>query len=160
MHGATLPPKLSGSAAEVRALVKFGHLMAARFLDSADPMEQAVKSAAYHLFMCYQSLSYDSRAFAHETLHHSSKAFAGQFYALFLLVGDGRSWRVMPKMHLFLELCSEGTEPQKFWCYRDEDFGGIIAKQSRMKGMWLNLLSFTKHALNMFAMKNPAPRIV
>ena len=66
----------------------------------------------------------------------------------------------MPKMHLFLELCSAGTEPQKFWNYRDEDFGGSIARQSRMKGSWKKMSAFCKHGLDMFKMKNKAPRIV
>ena len=66
----------------------------------------------------------------------------------------------MPKMHLFLELCSSRTEPQKFWNYRDEDFGGSVAKQSKMKGSWRKLGSFATHGLDMFEMKNHAPRIL
>ena len=53
--------------------------------------------------------------------------------ALHEAFGSGVPWRPMPKMHIFLELCSSGTEPQKFWNYRDEDFGGSVAKQSKMK---------------------------
>ena len=63
-------------------------------------------------------------------------------------------------MHLFLELCSSRTEPQKFWNCRDEDFGGSVAKQSRMKGMWKKLNAFAAHGLDMYKMKNSAPRIV
>jgi hypothetical protein len=156
---ATEPCKLSGSAAQIRALVKFGHLMAQKFLSDADPVESAVKVAAHHLNNCYQALAATSSPYSHAALFQSSKIFALQYYALFVRVGDGVAWRVMPKMHLFLELCSEGTEPQKFWCYRDEDFGGTMARQSKMKGMWKKLSAYSKHGLDMFRMKNPAPRI-
>ena len=109
---------------------------------------------------CYQALASTSSPCSHAALLNSSKLFALQYHALFVTVGDGVTWRVMPKMHLFLELCAEGTEPQKFWCYRDEDFGGSVSKQSKMKGMWKKLVSYSKHALDMFQMKNPVPRIV
>ena len=63
-------------------------------------------------------------------------------------------------MHLFLELCSSGTEPQKFWCYRDEDFGGSVARQAKMKGCWRMIRAFSKHALDLFRMKQQVPRIL
>lgn len=156
----TRPPKLKGNAASVRALVSFGNLMAIQFLSDADPVEMAIKTAAHHLNNCYGSLSLANAWLSHQALHRSSKIFALQYGALYEAIGDGVSWRPMPKMHLFLELCSSGTEPQKFWCYRDEDFGGSVAKQSKMRGMWKNLSAYSKHALDMFRMKNSAPRIV
>ncbi len=102
----------------------------------------------------------DQRANLAPGFSRACQKFARQFQALFEAFGDGVSWRVMPKMHLFLELCSEGTEPQKFWCYRDEDFGGPVARQSKMKGMWRKLLSYSAYALDLFRIKNPVPRLV
>ena len=61
---------------------------------------------------------------------------------------------------IVMELCSGSTEPAKFWTYRDEDFGGSIAKQSKMRGMWKRLGAFAAHGLDMFKMKNLAPRIM
>ena len=154
------PPRLKGNAASTRALVPFGLLMAEKFLADDVPSEAAMKAAARHLANCYDSLREANKTFCHDALYNSSKNFALQYKALHEAFGSGVQWRPMPKMHLFLELCSSGTEPQKFWNYRDEDFGGSVAKQSRMKGMWKKVSSFSTHALDMFKMKNPAPRML
>ena len=156
----SIPPKLRSHAAGCRALIRFGHEMAQQYLDTAVPVEQGAKAAAMHLWQCYQSLSESGAMYKKEVFHQSSKAFAAQYHALFLAVGDGTSWRVKPKMHLFLELCCEDTEPNLFWCYRDEDFGGSVAKQVKMRGMWKKLSAFSLHGLNMFCMKNDPPRLV
>ena len=154
------PPRLKGNAASTRALIPFGQLMAEKFLTDDVPEEAAMKEAAHHLANCYNSLREAHKAFSHDALYQSSKNFALQYGALHEAFGSGVQWRPMPKMHLFLELCSSGTEPQKFWNYRDEDFGGSVARQSRMKGMWKNLSAYCKHGLDMFRMKNLAPRLV
>ena len=156
----TAPPKLKGNAASTRALVPFGKQLAQRCLSDTDPFEHGIKTAAHHLNNCYQSLGRNNRPFSHQALYNSSKNFALQYGALFKACGDGVKWRPMPKMHLFLELCSSKTEPSLFWNYRDEDFGGSVARQSRMKGMWKRLSAYSKHGLDLFKMKNPTPRIV
>ena len=157
---ATVPPKLRCNAAGCRALIRFGHEMAQKYLSDGDPIEQGAKLAAMHLWQCYQSLSQTGAMYKKEVFYQSSKAFALQYHALFLAVGDGVSWRVKPKMHLFLELCCEDTEPNLFWCYRDQDFGGSVAKQCKMRGSWKKLSAFSLHGLNMFCMKNDPPRLV
>ena len=154
------PPKLRSSAACCRALIPFGREMAERYLSDACPLEHAAKVASKHLHLCYESLSCRNELFRHEVLQSSSTAFALQYDACFRLAGDGIAWRVKPKMHLFLELCHQETEPNLFWCYRDEDFGGTVAKSAKMKGMWKKLSSFSGHSLDMFAMKNDAPRLL
>jgi len=156
----TLPPKLRSHAAGCRALIRFGYEMAQKYLSDGSPIEQGAKLAAMHLWQCYQSLSQTGAMYKREVFYNSSKAFALQYYALFLAVGGGVSWRVKPKMHLFLELCCEDAEPNLFWCYRDEDFGGSVAKQAKMRGMWKKLSAFSLHGLNMFCMKNDPPRRV
>ena len=115
----TKPPKLKGSAAVCRALVPFGFIAAQRHLRDDDPLERAMKSAASHLKNCYDGLRASSKACSHEACYESSKAFALQYRALHRACGDGVAWRPMPKMHMFLELCSSRTEPEKFWNYRD-----------------------------------------
>jgi hypothetical protein len=154
------PPRLKGNAASTRALVPFGRLMANKFLADDVPLEAAMKAAAHHLNNCYDSLRESSKLFCHDALYNSAKNFAIQYNALHEAYGSGVPWRPMPKMHMFLELCSAGTEPQKFWNYRDEDFGGSVAEQSKMKGRWKNLSAFAAHGLDMFKMKNLAPRIM
>lgn len=154
-----LPPKLKGNAASARALVPFGKSLAMEFLNGDDEKEGAIIAAGTHLSNCYDALSATNKAFAKDALYESSKKFALQYGALHQAFGGLAAWRPMPKMHMFLELCMEGTEPNKFWCYRDEDFGGSMARQSKMKGSWRKLKTFSKHALDLFRMKNAAPRI-
>ena len=134
--------------------------MAQQFLSDGDPIESAIKTAAHHLLNCYNSLHLRHEALSHSALYQSSKQFAIQYGGLWAVHGYTASWRPMPKMHLLLELCSAATEPQKFWNYRDEDFGGSVSRQSRMKGSWKKIGAFCKHGLDMFKMKNQAPRIV
>ena len=122
------------------------------------PEEAAAKTAAFHLHMCYQSLA-ESSVFRQEVLLNSSKAFALQYAALRDCSQDPL-WRVKPKMHLFLEMCSQDCRPNLFWTYRDEDFGGSLGHHSRMKGSWKRTDAYMKHALQLFALKNPEPRIV
>lgn len=155
----TLPPKLKGNAASVRALVPFGLSLAKEYLSDDEPIEQAIKCAAKHLFNCYECLRESSSAFSHTALYEHSKCFALQYWALYQTFGSKVSWRPRPKMHMFLELCASETEPQKFWNYRDEDFGGTIARQCRMNGRWNNLRFWAKHAHDMFRMKQGVPII-
>ena len=141
-------------------MIPFVQKLTEKLCDDSVPHEAAIKLAAKHLAHCYQALAQSSAPCRDEALYHSSQAFALQFHALHL-VGDGVSWRSKPKMHLFLELCSQpGVRPNAFWCYRDEDFGGPIARQNKMRGRWRDLAAYSGHAFDMFCMKNPVPRIV
>ena len=70
-----------------------------------------------------------------------------------------RVWRVKPKLHQFLHITDDGGRPAKCWNYRDEDFGGSVARQSRMKGRWRDISCFCRHGLDLFKMKNRVPRI-
>jgi hypothetical protein len=153
------PPKLRGcKAACVRALIPFGNEIAEAILSDAIPRESAAKAAAHHLLMCYQSLSKDS-VLASEVMLNSSISFALQ-YATLWEISPKPLWRVKPKMHRFLELCFDDCKPNLFWTYRDEDFGGTLGHQSKMKGGWHRVDAYMKHALDLFALKNPEPRIL
>jgi hypothetical protein len=152
--------KLKGSAAEVRCIVGFLKEIADEVGDPSDPRHTAIQNACKHLSHCYQALAKSSAACRDEALYSSSQAFALQYHALHL-TGDGVSFRCKPKFHMFLELCSQpGVLPFAFWCYRDEDFGGPIARQSKMVGPWKNLTAYSRHAFDMFFMKNKVPRLV
>jgi hypothetical protein len=52
--------------------------------------------------------------------------------------GDELSWRIKPKMHLFIELAEFPApllgNPSNFWAYADEDFVGWIAQLAASRG--------------------------
>ena len=155
------PAKLKGSAAEVRAVIPFVSELARELCDLSVPREAAIQNACMHLSHCYQALAKSSGCCRDEALYSSSQAFVLQYHALHLAAADGIAFRCKPKTHLFLELCSEpGVVPNAFWCYRDEDFGGPIAHQSKMRGRWRDLTAYSGHAFDMFFMKNKVPRLV
>jgi hypothetical protein len=152
---ASVPPKLHSSAAQCRALIYFGHLASQRFLSDDIPVEYAAKTAAYHLNVCYSTLKNANS----DALFLSSQAFMLQYAAL-QSVSNGIAWRIKPKAHMFLELCSEGSQPELTWTYRDEDYGGTIARSCKMRGMWKKVSCFAAHALDLFHIDNLFPRIV
>ena len=158
-ESASKAPKLRGcNAASCRSLIPFASIMAQKLLSDAVPKEQAAKKAAHHLLMVLQSLS-ESALFRTEVMQHCSTSFALLFASL-RDTSEDPDWRVKPKMHLFLELCLQECEPNLFWTYRDEDFGGSIGHQSKMRGSWKRASSYMKHALDLFACKNPEPRLL
>jgi hypothetical protein len=158
---ASTPPKLHCSASCCRALIYFGHLAAQRFLSDDVPTELAAKTAAYHLNVCYSTLKTlkVSSALKSDALFRSSQAFILQ-YAGLMSVSDGIAWRIKPKAHMFLELCAEDSQPNLFWTYRDEDYGGTVAKTCKMRGSWKKASCFAAHALDLFHIDNEFPRIV
>ena len=95
-------------------------------LNQDDPIEAQATAAANELLRCYQCLSDDS-IFHADVLYDASKRFAASYVALNTVADDPKLWRVKPKLHLFLELCAEGSRPSRAWTYRDEDFGGSMA---------------------------------
>ena len=151
-------PKLRASAAEARALIPFALELAHEVLDDANPFHAAMKSAAYHLLQCYKSLSKES-IFWEDVLRTSSRKFAAQYIALEMATDKPKTWVVKPKMHVFLELCSSGSQPSLFWTYRDEDFGGACARWSRRRGGLLRPWPCSCGLLDRFRMRHPVPRI-
>lgn len=127
--------KLRASAAKVRKLVPYVYGLCQELADAEDPVEEAMCTAAKHLNACYESLSSSQEAATADLKTHSIK-FALQYVALHdrLNASDDRVFRIKPKMHFFLHLCSDGGNPAKHWCYRDEDFGGSIAKVAHRRG--------------------------
>ena len=122
--------KLRCSAAKCRKLVPFVAELTQSLCDMNEPVEQAMAVAAQHLKAVYDCLS------SGEDMKQSSIYFAAQYVALHdsLHPTDDRLFRLKPKLHLFLHLCGDGGRPSKHWCYRDEDFGGSVAKAARRRG--------------------------
>ena len=145
-------PKLRGYAAQVRAFVPFARELAEELLSVHDPMENAARVGIYHLHQCYQSLSADSIFSSDILLEHSTK-FALQYVALETAHAGTRFWRIKPKLHMFLELCMEGSRPSLFWTYRDEDFGGTVARFARRRGGLCSAHGMSKNFLERFRMQ-------
>ena len=70
-----------------------------------------------------------------------------------------RPFRIKPKMHMWQELCEMhiGTRPSLYWTYRDEDFGGTLARMSRRRGGRSSLRSVGNSVLDRFAGKHDVP---
>ena len=153
------PSKMKGSAAQVRCLIPFVKEFIDEVGDDGVPREFAMKTAAKHLKDCYQCLSKSSDVCRDVALHSCSQAFVLQCEALHA-TGDGVAFRSKPKTHMFLEMCSQsGGVPTSCWCYRDEDWGGPIARQSRERGRWKHLTFYSRRVFDSFFMNNPVPRI-
>ena len=152
-------PKLRSSAAQCRALVPIAQDLAQAHLRDCDPIEAAAKIGMGHLHQCYQALSSGS-IFADDILREHSIKFALQYVALEDFTDeDPKIWRVKPKLHLFLELCSDGSKPAMYWNYRDEDFGGTVAALSRRRGGLLSVQAFSRNMLERFKIKQPVARV-
>jgi hypothetical protein len=152
-------PKLRASGAQVRALVPFALTTAEALLRAEVRVEEAALIGTRHLAACYDALSTDS-VFPVEVMRFSSIQFALQYVSLEAASLDPKSWRVKPKLHVFLEVCSEGGRPAMFWNYRDEDWGGSLAKMSRRRGGVLSVKSFSSNVLDRFKIQQPVIRML
>ena len=151
-------PALRSSAAQCRAPVPFALEIAQELLPPAEPKEQAMIAAARHLRNCYDALSSASIFFA-DTLREESKEFALQYVALRAIETDAKLWKVKPKLHIFVEICSEGSKPATFWTYRDEDVGGSVAKTSKRSGGNKGVQAYSHNTLSRFLIKQPVIRM-
>ena len=151
-------PKLRASAGCCRALVPFLHEIAQEKLDPANPQEQAMQAAAAALNNCYKCLS-SSSPFNSEYLKDQSILFSQQCVALEMHSPNYRDWHIKPKLHMWLELCSEGSKPSLFWCYRDEDYGGTVAALSRSRGGHHGARAMSIRLLTHFLAKQPMVRL-
>ena len=87
--------------------------------------------------------------------------FAIQYVALhdFLNPDDDKAWRIKPKLHLWLHITSDNSVPRLTWTYRDEDFGGSVARMARRRGNLLRCSSTSSETLSRFKISNPCIRI-
>ena len=152
------PPKLKGNASTTRALIPFMYEAAEELLDTSDPIENAMQVAAFHLLECYRCLSNDELNWR-TILPASSTSFVLQYKALADHHGDV-NWRCKPKLHHFLELCSGTSKPNLSWTYRDEDYGGTVAKLAHSRGGSTNPKVVSAKTLLRFKQQNAVPRLV
>ena len=153
--------KLKGSAAKVRALVPFIWRLAQEILDLQDPKHSAMYHAAYHLHEVYEALS-ESHPDPQNSMREHGVRFASLYVALHDLLNgqDEKSFKIKPKLHLFMHITSDNSIPRLVWTYRDEDFGGSVARMARRRGGVLRCSSTSKSSLAKFKIANPCIRIV
>jgi hypothetical protein len=125
------PPKLRAKAAQARFLVPYAAFAADRFL-GGDKVGNLAQALAHELAHCYSCLP------THEFEHARLKFHCRRFCLLATIMEaehNGTLWRCKPKLHMFQEIAEFHLDsPATFWTYRDEDFGGSLAKLARLRG--------------------------
>jgi len=135
-------PKLKLKGAETRGMVPFGLELATEMHIALDTLHsETVRRAFVSLFDLYTLMAaevYDSAAAA-----STCREFCLHYGALSEEARRERPdtvfWKEKPKIHLLQELFEfQGREfdmnPSTFWCYRDEDFVGWVAKFAGSRG--------------------------
>ena len=155
------PYKLRGSAAKIRALVPFVWILAQEMLDLEVPKQAALRHAAFHLNEVYGALSADHPSPC-ATMREHGKRFAILYVALHEHCNptDDKAFRIKPKLHLFLHITSDDSIPRLTWTYRDEDFGGSVARMARRRGNLLCCRGTSLSVLTKFKLANPCIRIL
>ncbi len=150
-------PKLRSKAGECRHLIPWAVEATQEFLDPADPESSACIAAAQHLLDCYNCLS--ERVFNKDKLGTSCRKFLLIYASLEALAGPSR-WRFKPKMHMWQHLCEESeSSPSKHWTYRDEDFGGSLARMSTRRGGHNNPSCLSANVLHQFIAQHDLPEL-
>ena len=108
----------------------------------------------------YSALSADHPSPSNAMREHGIK-FALQYVALHdhLNPADDKAFRIKPKLHLLLHITSDNSVPRLIWTYRDEDFGGSVARMARRRGNLLRCGSTSYTCLAKFKISNPVVRI-
>lgn len=153
------PYKLRSKAAETRGLIPFARALAEELLLDTDPVESSVKKAAVLMDSCYSMLS--TSTFSQQILGESCRQFCLIYVALGDHFDDDYSFKIKPKFHLWQELCLHSSGcPSTAWTYRDEDFGGTVAKLARRRGGKNTALCTARLVLNNFKAKESVPAVV
>ncbi len=149
--------KLRGGAAKVRALVPWIQATCNLLLSPLNPYHNTIRAAAAALARVYDTLR-DDDAIALEVAKTESTNFAILFVACHnhAHAQDECCWRLKPKVHQLLHLCGDGNQPAKYWNYRDEEYGGGVAKRARRRGGLLSASSVSKAVLRRFWMQHPS----
>ena len=148
--------KLRSKAAIMRALVPFLPVLCRICMPDTEH-GKACTATATSLAECYGLLD---KAPCPE-IAEASRKFANSYCALWLFMEQEgeRLWQVMPKLHLFQELCEFSQRcPRDFWCYADETFGNVCAKLEVRRGGRDSPGHNTKTVLLSWCCLTPLPR--
>ena len=149
--------ELSGSGAQIRALIPFGlELVNAWTEEVLDRERLGARASMRSLATCYSFLSLEQPA--QGTLLQHALAFQANLQGLHAI--SPKRWQLRPKLHMFLELAAEGANPSSSWNYREESFGGSVSKQAHVKGGITSPLSMSRSMLTKFCSKESLPKIV
>ena len=152
--------KLRCSGAKARALVPFAAELAGELLSSEEPAENALRLAATHLRALHDTLS-ESCIFQTDLAREHGRKFALLYVSLhdFYHGRDDRQFRIKPKLHLFMHITQDGSRPARHWNYRDEDWGGSVARLCRRRGGLLSCTAMSRNVLTRFVLGVAVPRI-
>ena len=148
--------KMRGGAARVRAMVPWIHELCNMLLSPLDAYHGTIRAAAAALTHVYDTLREDTFV-SLEIAKAQSTKFAVLFVACHDHVHhlDDRCWRLKPKLHQFLHLCCDGNRPARYWNYRDEEYGGGVARRARRQGGLLSATSVSRTVLKRFWIQHP-----
>lgn len=129
-------PKLKGKAAHIRSLVPILDRIVQDKMVSLDVHTQTVKFCMQQLAECYK---HALAQFSASLLDESARKMALLYVALEKEADDCKVWKIKPKLHLFLELCSflclqRQQSPRFFWTYADETNGGTMRHMGCKRG--------------------------
>ena len=149
--------KLRGGAAKIRAIVPWIHEICNMLLSPLHPYHGTIRAAAASLARVYDTLREDSFE-SLEVAKIESTRFAILFVACHDHVNhlDDLCWRLKPKLHQFLHLCGDHNRPARYWNYRDEEFGGGVARRARRRGGLLSATAVSRTVLKRFWIQHPA----
>ena len=149
--------ELSGSGAQVRSLVPFAKEMVDGWAEPLDVEAFTARSCMRHLARCYFFLQHNLQPQADSLLDNALAFHAG----LLVLHGlHAKRWQLRPKLHMFLELCSEQGPPSSSWNYREESFGGSVSHQAHRRGGFSTPLGMSRGVLTKFCAKESLPRLL
>ena len=148
--------KLKAGAAECRGLVPFCKEMCHQLLSEEDVLENTVIQATDALNDMYDCLA--EANFNSVRMAETCRRFCLLQVALEQTCPTAKGWRVKPKMHLLQELCEcTDNRPSQMWTYRDESFGGDVAKIARSRGGHCTPMAVGNNVLLKFLAKHPVP---
>ena len=150
------PVEMTGSGAEIRALVPFA-LELVNSWEDLNSERFAAKQCMQHLAACYNCLSPQEGRDSREMLDQAL-GFHRNLQVLHL--SNPKRWQMRPKVHLFLELAAEGGTPSASWNYREESFGGSVRWQAHRKGGFPSPLAMSRSALTKFCAREALPAII
>ena len=152
----TKPPCLKGMGATIRKLVPFFVQLVSK-LDVSNDEHQAVMSGMFALDQCYQCLSHSARLPPNHL--RDQAALFGQ-RLVYLHQMNPERYHILPKLHMFEELCSLGVRPSNNWLYREEDFGGSLSAMSHRDGGMDTALAASRLCLNRFCLNQDMPALL
>ena len=150
--------ELSGSGAQIRALVPFGLQLVNAWEGDLTLEKLAAKSCMRELALCYSFLSTAEGMHSEGTLLEHALAFQRNLQGLHKM--NAKRWQMRPKLHMFLELAAEGSNPAASWNYREESFGGSVSRQAHRKGGQSSPLAMSRSTLTKFCAKESVPKVM